>query len=58
MMYVTDEVERVWKEAVVSYLKMITWNGWWTPRKVSIRTAGLQSEIQTQNVSNTKPQLC
>jgi hypothetical protein len=48
---VIDELKRVWKEAVVAYMKF-AWRDW-ELRKSSFRIAGVSGEIRTEHFQNT-----
>jgi hypothetical protein len=56
-MAVKDELERKWKELVVTHFKLIFQHfleilG--RPRKISMRVSGLRTEIRIPDLQNTK----
>jgi hypothetical protein len=55
-----DELERIWKEAVVLFYGAITefaWRDWGKSRIRSVRLAGLRAELWTLDLPNKK-QVC
>jgi hypothetical protein len=52
----TDELERIWKEAVLANrdtMPEFAWRGWGKPRDTSVRISGAADEIRTREPRNT-----
>jgi hypothetical protein len=49
-----NELERMWKEAVVSKLEAFVWRGWIRPQKTWICLDGLGVEAWTWDLPNMK----
>jgi hypothetical protein len=46
-----DDLERIWKEAVI--IPTFVWMAWGKPWKSSVRIAGVPAEIRIENLPNT-----
>jgi hypothetical protein len=56
-MVVSNLLDRMWKDAIVTLLKVFTLNGWERSRKPSARLTDVPAEIQTENLINTTQKL-